>query len=167
VVSFTCNIRSAYNEVEAFATEPASWRVRVECSLARPPPSAVDGAVREQPYFGAAPFGFAVSGASLRMFWLSITFSLVEFLLAVFAVVTVVHSGSEKHQARSAGDWAGEANAARVLGQWTKRARGRRWGIRPETVFDKNGRTKLLPWVRPSSQLRILLQNVYFNATCN
>jgi hypothetical protein len=35
-----------------------------------------------------APFGFAVSGAALLMFSLSIAFSLIEFLLDRFTVVT-------------------------------------------------------------------------------
>jgi hypothetical protein len=50
-----------------------------------------------------APLEFAVSGASLIMFSLSITFSLVEFLLAAFAVVILI-SSLEQQQADSLGD---------------------------------------------------------------
>jgi hypothetical protein len=36
------------------------------------------------------------------------------------------------------------------------------------TVFEKNGRTNSVALTTaPFSQLRIVLQNVYFNATCN
>ena len=44
------------------------------------------------------------------MLSLSIAFSLIGFLLDRVAVVNMDHSGSEKHQDKSGGDYAHEAN---------------------------------------------------------
>ena len=80
-------IREAALSASIIAISSAFLLARSPFGLAAQPAFFADLAILQTM---RAPFGFAVSGASLRMFWLSITFSLVEFLLAVFAVVTVV-----------------------------------------------------------------------------